>query len=410
MEQPDFKAFFEEAPNLYLVLDPDFTIVSVSNAYLKATMTQREDIIGHALFEVFPDNPEDINATGTSNLRASLKRVLQNRATDTMAIQKYDIQRPASEGGGFEERYWTPVNSPVFMGDRDVSFIIHRVEDVTELIKLKQFGHEQHELNEELLTRAGRLETEMYSRAKELEEANLHLRQANEELQKFTYIASHDLKSPLRAIHTIAQWIGIDYGDKLKENGRKQLLLLQERINRMFCLIEGILAYSKVRHLDSKKIAPVNINIVVEEVLKSVEKPEHVSVEIKHALPTLPFERLKIFQVFLNLISNAIKFNDKKHGKIIIDCVEKANEWILSITDNGKGIEKKYHEKIFQLFQTLHPRDFSESTGIGLAIAKKIVEGAGGKLWLKSTIKEGSTFYFTILKSRVNNLQTNPPA
>src|SRR5947207_2258670 len=109
---PDFRALFEAAPGLYLVLTPDFRIVAASDAYLRATMTRREDIVGRGIFDVFPDNPNDPGATGVRNLRASLERVLQTRASDAMAVQKYDIQRPAAEGGDFEERYWSPVNSP----------------------------------------------------------------------------------------------------------------------------------------------------------------------------------------------------------------------------------------------------------------------------------------------------------
>src|SRR5688572_22827970 len=107
---PDFRALFESIPGLYLVLAPDLTIVAVSDAYLDATMTRRDDILGRHIFDVFPDNPADADATGVQNLRASLERVLATGRPDAMAVQKYDIRRPAEEGGGFEERYWSPVN------------------------------------------------------------------------------------------------------------------------------------------------------------------------------------------------------------------------------------------------------------------------------------------------------------
>ena len=135
---PDFQKLFESAPGAYLVLKPDFTIVAVSNAYLRATMTKRENILDRGLFEVFPDNPNDPTASGACNLNASLNRVLQNRACDTMAVQKYDIRRPPEEGGAFEERYWSPVNSPVFGPNNEIAYIIHCVEDVTELVRTKQ--------------------------------------------------------------------------------------------------------------------------------------------------------------------------------------------------------------------------------------------------------------------------------
>lgn len=134
---PDFRAFFERGPGLFLVLEPDLTIVGVSDAYLAATMTEREAILGRHLFEVFPDNPDDESADGVANLRASLQRVLSLRQPDVMAIQKYDIRRPESEGGGFEERHWSPLNSPILDDAGNVRWIVHRVEDVTEYLDLR---------------------------------------------------------------------------------------------------------------------------------------------------------------------------------------------------------------------------------------------------------------------------------
>jgi PAS domain S-box-containing protein len=130
--QPDFRTLFESAPGSYLALTPALIIVAVSDAYLQATMTRREEILGRHLFNVFPDNPGDATATGVSNLRASLTRVLQHRVPDAMAVQRYDIRRPDTEGGQFEKRYWSPINTPVFSPNGEIAYIIHRVEDVTE--------------------------------------------------------------------------------------------------------------------------------------------------------------------------------------------------------------------------------------------------------------------------------------
>jgi len=181
---PDFRILFESAPGLYLVLAPDFNILAVSDAYLEATMTSREAILGKGIFEVFPDNPDDPTATGERNLRESLERVLETRRADAMAFQKYDIRRPASEGGGFEERYWSPVNSPVLGAAGEVVYIIHRVEDVTEFIRLKQKGQERDRITEALRTRAGQMEAEIYLRAQQLGDANRQLRTANESLER----------------------------------------------------------------------------------------------------------------------------------------------------------------------------------------------------------------------------------
>ena len=138
-----FQRLFESAPGLYLVLLPDFTIVAVSDAYLTATLTQRDEIMGRGLFEVFPDNPDDPAATGVANLKASLQEVLKTRKANTMAFQKYDIRKP---DGAFEERYWSPLNKPVLDDAGNILYLIHRVEDVTEFVRLKRNEAKQQKI------------------------------------------------------------------------------------------------------------------------------------------------------------------------------------------------------------------------------------------------------------------------
>ena len=170
---PDYQKLFEAAPGLFLVLlpnDPVYTIIGVSDAYADATLTKRGEILGHALFEVFPDNPDDPQATGVANLHASLRRVLTTRAADAMAVQKYDVRRPSDHGGAFEERYWSPVNSPVLNDDGSVQCIIHRVEDVTEFLKLKRIEAEHGRLAEAERIRADKMEAELFLRSRELSE------------------------------------------------------------------------------------------------------------------------------------------------------------------------------------------------------------------------------------------------
>jgi signal transduction histidine kinase/ActR/RegA family two-component response regulator len=170
---PDFRVLFEASPALLLVLAPDsqFTILGATDAYLRATLTQREKVVGRALFDVFPDNPDDPNATGTASLHASLQRVLRDRRSDTMAVQKYDIRRPESEGGGFEERFWSPVNTPVLATDGSCRYIIHRVEDVTEFVRLNQQRQEQGWRVGGERPGANWKEVEVFHRAQELGQA-----------------------------------------------------------------------------------------------------------------------------------------------------------------------------------------------------------------------------------------------
>lgn len=175
-----FRALFESTPGLFLVLKPNLDIVAVSDAYLKATMTKRDEIVGHHLFDVFPDNPDDPSATGVSNLRASLERVIKLGVADTMAVQRYDVRRPQSEGGGFQERYWSPVNSPVFGLGKKLEYIIHRVEDVTEFVLQRRGKKTQAQMEE----RVEQMEAEIFERAQEVQEANRRLSTLNAELEK----------------------------------------------------------------------------------------------------------------------------------------------------------------------------------------------------------------------------------
>jgi len=172
--EPDFRLLFESAPGLYLVLLPDaprYTIVALSDAYARATHTDREAILGRGLFEVFPENPADAQAESMRNIGASLERVIRTRAPDALALQKYDIRRPSDEGDGFEERWWNPVNSPVFGPTGDIIYIIHRVEDVTEFVRMKRYGATQQRLSDELRSRTEQMEGEIYRRMQETQAA-----------------------------------------------------------------------------------------------------------------------------------------------------------------------------------------------------------------------------------------------
>jgi len=235
---------------------------------------------------------------------------------------------------------------------------------------------------------------------KDLELAVLNLGRSNKELQDFAYVVSHDLKAPLRGIKTLAQWITTDYADKIDENGRGQLNLLLSRADRMHNLIDGILQYSRVGRVQEEKVQ-VNLNELVAEAIDMIAPPENIVVSIENELPVIECERTRIAQVFQNLLSNAVKFMDKPEGQVRIGCAAEDGWWKFSVTDNGPGIEEKYFEKIFQLFQTLSPRDEVESTGVGLTVAKKIVELYGGKIWVQSKVGQGSTFLFTLPKQQV---------
>lgn len=171
----DFRRIFDFVPASCLILDTNFTIVAVNNAYLRDTLTQSPDIIGRPIFEVFPDNPEDTDATGVANLRASLERALTTRHPDTMPVQRYDIRRPEEDGGGFVERYWSPLNTPVLDEQGKVAYLVHRVEDVTDFVRLSRNARQYENDREALLARIEALELEMFQRAQERHAINLRL-------------------------------------------------------------------------------------------------------------------------------------------------------------------------------------------------------------------------------------------
>lgn len=230
----DFQLLFESIPGLFLVLTVDLKIAAVSDSYLRATMTQRDDILGRNIFDVFPDNPADAQATGVGNLRASLERVVRQRTPDAMAVQKYDIQCPPSQGGGFEERYWSPINSPVFRDDGELAYIIHRVDDVTEFVRLKQQGAEQHSLTQTLLTRSEQMEAEIVLRGQELQAANRRLRESNEALTELHAGLESRVDRRTAELARANELLHAEVGER-----RKSETLLQSVLNNTF---DGIIS------------------------------------------------------------------------------------------------------------------------------------------------------------------------
>lgn len=218
---------------------------------------------------------------------------------------------------------------------------------------------------------------------------------ANRELKDFAYIVSHDLKAPLRGIGSLASWLATDYGDRLDDTGREHLQLMTGRVKRLNALIDGILTYSRAGR-SREELAVVDLDPLVRNVIEMLAPPPYIRVTVENPLPTIRFEPTKAQQLFQNLLSNAIKYMDKPAGTITVSSVATDQGWHFSVTDNGPGIEEKYYDRIFQLFQTLAPRDQVEGTGVGLALVKKIVELEGGRIWVESKLKAGSTFHFTL--------------
>ncbi len=268
-----------------------------------------------------------------------------------------------------------------------------KLDELEELVK---------ERSKELIEKNNQLKMEIAEREQmELKLAGMirKVESANKELQEFSSIVSHDLKAPLRGVKTLAKWILEDYGDKLDAKATQQMNLLMDRVDKIYGLIDGVLKYSKIGQ-DAGECNPVNLETFIPEVVNMVVPPEHIKVTIENQLPTIVCEETHIMQIFQNLISNAIKYNDKQQGWIKIACAEDGEFWKFSVADNGNGIGEEHFEKIFRMFHTIKQNERITGTGVGLTVVKKVVELYGGKIWIKSEVGKGSIFFFTFPKQK----------
>ncbi len=225
------------------------------------------------------------------------------------------------------------------------------------------------------------------------------LKTSNTELQQFAYVASHDLQEPLRVITSYVQLLAKRYKDKLDPDANDFIGFIEDRTIRMQDMINDLLAFSRIS-TRGKPLKPSSLEEALGNALSNLEVSiEESGADIKaYDLPTVNGDPSQLIRLFQNLIGNAIKFKGEKPLKISIKSTWKKNKWVISISDNGIGIDTQYTKRIFDIFQTLHPKDKYPGTGIGLAITKRIIERHGGNIWVESEIGKGSVFYFTLPK------------
>ncbi|MBV2123330.1 MAG: CHASE domain-containing protein [Candidatus Thiodiazotropha sp. (ex Ctena orbiculata)] len=269
--------------------------------------------------------------------------------------------------------------------------IRHQVAERTSLLRSTV-----EELNQEVMERKA-AESELQNLNETLEH-HIASRTAEAErraeyLEQFAYVTSHDLKAPLRAVSNLAEWIEEDLTDKLDSSSKEQLALLRDRVRRMHDLIEGLLEYSRVGKTSDVE-ATIDTRELIQEITDSLSPQKGFTIKIKGEMPVLKADRLQLGQVFSNLISNSLKHHGGRKGKIRISSRQVGKFYEFTVCDNGQGIAPEYHDKVFKMFQTLKSSDFNNSTGIGLALVKKIVIEHGGSIQLNSALNEGACFTF----------------
>lgn len=409
-KRPDFEKIFDWAPGIFLILLPDppkFTIIAANKARLQATMSS-DSQIGKGLFDMFPDDPNDPNATGVENLRHSLLRVLKTAKSDTMAVQKYDIPKP--DGSGFEERYWSPVNTPVLDSNGKILYIIHEVEDVTDYILLKQTGDDQLKLTQELEEKVKIAEREVYQRAQEIQKANLKLQTAHDELnvlytkvkdlddiktQLFANV-SHELRTPLTLI--LGPVEELLNGHPLTRSQQDNLRIVQRNARTLLKHVNDLLDVAK---LEAGKMTINYSEFNLAKLVRLTASHFESAMASKHIHFTIKTPRTlivqgdeeKIQRIVMNILSNALKFVPKGGH---VDCRLETNDHKVSITitDNGRGIKKELRDVIFERFRQIEggPTRSTGGTGLGLSIVKDFVDLHHGAVGVSETPGGGATF------------------
>jgi light-regulated signal transduction histidine kinase (bacteriophytochrome) len=334
-------------------MNRDFDFLQVNKAYSEADGRDPSFFEGKNHFALYPDAENE----------AIFRHVVTSGEPYFVAARPFTYPEHPELG----TTYWDWSLQPVRDGQEQVEGLLLTLVDVTA---------------------RRRAEEAVESQAQELA-------RSNEELERFAYVASHDLRAPLRAIDNLANWLTEDEGESLSEQGRTYLQKLQGRVRRMEAMVEDLLEYSRAGRVRHEPVE-VDTQALVQNIVEDLSPPLGFTVTADESLPRFTAERVPLETVLRNLIGNAIKHHEQpSEGMVTVRAVQRGR-WIeFVVADNGQGIEGQYQERIFHLFQTLKPRDEVEGSGMGLAVVKKIVESRGGRVWVESAAGEGAAFYFT---------------
>jgi len=352
-EQKNQLSAIVENSSLGIVLTQFGKILQTNKAFQNLLEYSQEELLQKEVKDI---SLKDEYATSEDNIKK-----MNNGEIDSFTVNKRYLKKDGAQ-------FWARTSVAAvrnLLGE--VQYQVALIDDITEQL--------EHEKQRDLLLK--------------------NLEKSNNELNDYAHIVSHDLKSPLRSMNALVTWLKEDYRDKLDEDAHKSFDILLKKIDKMDHLINGILKYASVDKIEQTK-QDINLDSIVTDIIDIIHIPDHITVSKISNLPTIRGDKFRLQQLFQNLISNAVKYNDKEKGWVNVSCIDQNEFWQFAIEDNGTGISKKYYDKIFQVFQTLDSS--KESTGVGLSIVKKIVELYEGKIWVESQENIGTTFYFTLKK------------
>lgn len=376
-----FRATVEAAPTAMIMVDHTGQIVLVNAETEKLFGYTRQELLGKSMEILVPQEFRAHHPHLRDGFFTSPQARRMGAGRDLYALRKDGSRFPVEIG-----------LNPVVTEEK--TFIISAIVDITERKRLEAA---LRHANEQLENRVQERTTELAHKAEELQHSNTALERSNLELQQFAYIASHDLQSPLRSISGFVQLLRAEYGGKLDDRADDWIRRTVQSIQQMQLLIRDLLAYS---HVDSKShlFQAVHFQEVFDETVHRLEAVIHeTAAKITCGeLPTVTGDRLQLIQVLQNLIDNALKYRSAVPPHVHVSAGYDRNEWVITVRDNGIGIDQKHHTRIFEIFRRLHDQQQYPGTGIGLAVCRRVIHRHGGKIWLESELGRGSTFYFTI--------------
>lgn len=437
-----YQPVFRTHPSLCVILNTDapvFTIVDASDAYLRATMRRREEIVGRGMLTIFPDMPDSPDTDQRSKTLASLVQLMETGLPCQLPLQTQNLHQPVGTGQS-GTRQWLPSFFPVFDARGAICNILYVAEDVTEkalagkkgqktrypaeVEELFIFSHQERislildamlrytkmdfsqriavsEHRDELdaiVVGLNSLIDELESYVDRLQRVNRELQYANKELDSFSYSVSHDLRAPLRAIMGYSQVLMEDYRQQLDDEGRQTIDTIVRNTSRMSNLIDDLLIFSRVGKQSLTKVQ-LDMNHIFRSAIRELmdhttEKRTEIHMDELHPVEG---DGSMMKQVATNLISNAMKYSGKKEKTVIhIHSRLKNDAVVYSVKDNGVGFDMKYYDKLFGVFQRLHSGSEFEGTGVGLALVQRIIRKHHGEIWAEALPEQGATFWFSL--------------